>query len=75
MIRYVVDLGPAAQTLSVPAEWQSKPVVTSDAKWANTCATEFNDNRVVRQYGERFWLSDPSERTLLSAAWRGCNIF
>ena len=32
-------------------------------------------NRVVREYGERFWLNDPSERTLLSAAWRGCNIF
>jgi hypothetical protein len=75
MIRYVVDLGPSAQTLSVPAAWQGKPVVTSDAKWANTCATEFNHNRIVRQYGERFWLSDPSERTLLSAAWRGCNIF
>jgi hypothetical protein len=75
MIRYVVDLGPSAQILSVPAEWQSKPVVTSVGKWANTCATEFNKNRVVREYGERFWLSDPSERKLLSAAWRGCNIF
>jgi hypothetical protein len=75
MIRYVVDLGPSAQTLSVPAAWQSKPVVTSVAKWANTCATDFNHNRIVREYGERFWLNDPSERTLLSAAWRGCNIF
>ena len=75
MIRYVIDLGPSAQTLSVPAEWRSKPVVTSVAKWANTCATDFNDNRVVREYGERFWLNDPSDRTLLSAAWRGCNIF
>jgi hypothetical protein len=75
MIRYVVDLGPAAQTLSVPAEWQTKPVVASVAKWANTCATDFNNNRVVREHGERFWLSDPSERKLLSAAWRGCNIF
>lgn len=75
MIRYVVDLGPSAQTLSVPAEWQSKPVVTSVGKWANTCASEFNKHRVVREYGERFWLSNPSERTLLSAAWRGCNIF
>ena len=75
MVRYVVDLGPAAQTSSVPAAWQSKPVVTSVNKWANTCATEFSDNRVVREYGQRFWLSDPSERTLLSAAWRDCNIF
>jgi len=75
MIRYVVDLGPSAQTLSVPAAWQGKPVVTSVAKWANTCATDFNHNRVVREYGERFWLNDPAERTLLSAAWRGCNIF
>jgi hypothetical protein len=29
----------------------------------------------VREYGERFWLNDPSGRTLTSAAWRGCNIF
>jgi hypothetical protein len=29
----------------------------------------------VNEYGERFWLNDPSERTLLSTAWRGCNIF
>ena len=75
MIRYVVDLGPSAQTLSAPAEWQNKPVVTSDAKWANTCATAFNQNRLVREYGLRFWLNDPKERTLLSAAWGGCNIF
>jgi hypothetical protein len=33
-----------------------------------------SDNRVVREYGERLWLNDPSERTLLSVAWRGCNI-
>jgi hypothetical protein len=75
MIRYVVDLGPSAQTQSVPAQWQSKPVVTSVAKWANTCATAFNQNRLVREYGLRFWLNDPKERTLLSAAWGGCNIF
>jgi len=75
MIRYVIDLGPSAQTLAVPAEWQSKPVVTSVAKWANTCATDFNKHRVVRERGARFWLSDPKERTLLSAAWSGCNIF
>jgi hypothetical protein len=75
MIRYVLDLGAAAQTSSVPAAWQSKPVVTSVNKWANLCATEFNDNRVVREYGQRFWLNEPSERTLLSAAWHGCNIF
>jgi hypothetical protein len=75
MVRYVLELGPAAQTLSVPAAWQSKPVVTNVVKWANTCATDFNGNRVVREYGERFWLNEPSERTLLSVAWRGCNIF
>ena len=75
MIRYVIDLGPAAQTLSVPAAWQSKPLVTNVGKWANKCATDVNDNRVVREYGERFWLNEPAERTLLSAAWRGCNIF
>jgi hypothetical protein len=75
MIRYVIDLGPSAQTLSVPAEWQSRPVVTSVAKWANTCATDFNRHRVVREHGLRFWLGDPKERTLLSAAWSGCNIF
>jgi len=75
MIRYVIDLGPSAQTLSVPAEWQSKPVVTSVAKWTNTCATDFNRNRVVREHGARFWLSDPKERTLVSTAWSGCNIF
>ena len=75
MIRYVLELGPAAQTLSVPAAWQSKPLLTSVSKWANRCATDVNHNRVVREYGERFWLNDPSERTLLSTAWRGCNIF
>jgi hypothetical protein len=75
MIRYVIELGPAAQTHAVPTAWQGKPVVTSVAKWANTCATDIKDARVVREYGERFWLNDPSERTLLSAAWRGCNIF
>jgi hypothetical protein len=74
MVRYVLELGPAAQTLSVPAAWQSKPVVTSVSKWFNTCATDVDDNRVVREYGERLWLNDPSERTLLSVAWRGCNI-
>jgi hypothetical protein len=75
MIRYVIELGPAARTNSVPAAWQSKPLLTSVSKWANTCATDVKDERVVREYGERFWLNDPSERTLLSAAWRGCNIF
>ena len=75
MVRYVIELGPAAQTLSVPAAWQSKPLVTNVGKWANKCATDVNDNRVVREYGERFWLNEPAERTLLSAAWRGCNIF
>ena len=75
MIRYVLELGPAAQTMSVPAAWQGKPLLTSVAKWANKCATDVNGSRVVREYGERFWLNAPSERTLLSAAWRGCNIF
>jgi len=49
--------------------------VTSVAKWTNTCATDFNRNRVVREHGARFWLSDPKERTLVSTAWSGCNIF
>jgi len=75
MVRYVLELGPAAQTLAVPAPWQSKPLVTSVSKWANKCATDANHHRVVREYGERLWLNDPSERTLLSVAWRGCNIF
>jgi hypothetical protein len=75
MVRYVLELGSAAQTSSVPAAWQSKPLVTSVSKWANKCATGVDHNRVVREYGERFWLNDPSERTLLSTAWRGCNIF
>lgn len=75
MVRYVLDLGPAAQTLSVPAAWQSKPVVTTVPQWANKCAAGVNDTRVVREYGQRFWLNDPTERTLLSVAWRGCNIF
>lgn len=75
MVRYVLELGPAAQTLSVPATWQSKPTVRNVAKWANKCASDVSDNRVVREYGERFWLNDPKERTLLSTAWRGCNIF
>ena len=75
MVRYVLELGPAAQTLSVPAAWQSKPLLTSVSKWANKCATDVDHYRVVREYGERFWLNDPKERTLLSTAWRGCNIF
>ena len=75
MVRYVLELGPAAQSLAVPAEWQSKPLVTSVSKWANTCATDANRLRVVREYGERLWLNEPAERTLLSVAWRGCNIF
>jgi hypothetical protein len=74
MVRHVVELGAAAQTRSVPAVWQSKPLLTSVDKWANTCATGVSDHRVVREYGERFWLNTPSERTLLSVAWRGCNI-
>jgi hypothetical protein len=74
MIRYLLEMGPAAQTQSVPASWQSKPAVASTSKWSNVCATEFGNHRVVREYGERLWLSDPRERTLLSVAWRGCNI-
>jgi hypothetical protein len=74
MVRYVIELGPAAQTRSVPVAWQSKPLLTSVGKWANKCATDVHDHRVVREYGERLWLSDPAERTLLSVAWRGCNI-
>jgi hypothetical protein len=74
MVRYMLGLGPAAQTHSVPTAWQDKPLVGSVAKWANKCATDVSDNRVVREYGERLWLNDPSERTLLSVAWRGCNI-
>jgi hypothetical protein len=74
MIRYVLEMGPAAQTQSVPATWQSKPAVASTSKWSNVCAADFGNHRVVREYGERLWLNDPGERTLLSAAWRGCNI-
>ena len=74
MVRYVVELGPAAQTVSVPAAWRNQPTVRNVAKWANKCATDVADNHVVREYGERFWLNEPAERTLLSAAWRGCNI-
>lgn len=69
MVRYMLE------TRSVPASWQTKPLVTTVDKWDNTCATKFEDNRVVREYGERFWLSDPKTKTLTSAAWRGCNIF
>jgi hypothetical protein len=75
MVRYMLELGPAAQTKSVPAPWRNKPVVTSIDKWANDCATKLNNGHVVREYGERFWLNNPSNRTLISAAWRGCNIF
>jgi hypothetical protein len=75
MIRYMLELGPAAQTHTVPVAWQGKPLVTNVDKWANTCATMVDKDRVIREYGERFWLNDPASRTLLSAAWRGCNIF
>jgi hypothetical protein len=75
MVRYVLELGPAAQTKSIPADWLTKPVVTSVDKWANSCALTLNRDRLVREYGERFWLNDPSGRKLTSAAWRGCNIF
>lgn len=74
MVRYVLEMGPAAQTPSVPATWQTKPVVANASKWFNVCATDVGDYRVVREYGERLWLNDPGERTLLSVAWRGCNI-
>jgi hypothetical protein len=75
MVRYMLEMGPAAQSRSIPAAWLSKAVVTSVDKWANNCATKLNKDRLVREYGERFWLNDPSNRTLTSAAWRGCNIF
>ena len=75
MVRYMLELGPAAQTRSIPSAWLSKPVVTSVDKWANSCAKQFNKDRLVREYGERFWLNAPSSRTLTSAAWGGCNIF
>lgn len=75
MIRYVLEMGPAAQTQSVPTAWQDKPAVTTVRKWANVCATDVSNYRVVREYGERFWLNNPAERTLLSVAWHGCNIF
>ena len=74
MVRYVLEMGPAAQTRSVPATWQNKPAVATSSKWSNTCATDFGDHGVVREYGERLWLNEPGERTLLSVAWRGCNI-
>lgn len=74
MVRYILAMGPAAQTRSAPATWQNKPVVANAAKWFNVCATDVGDHRVVREYGERLWLNDPGERTLLSVAWRGCNI-
>jgi hypothetical protein len=74
MVRYVLEMGPAARTRSAPATWQDKPVVTGTSKWSNACATDVGNHRVVREYGERMWLNDPGERTLLSVAWRGCNI-
>ncbi|HEY7642493.1 MAG TPA: hypothetical protein VH814_22360 [Steroidobacteraceae bacterium] len=75
MVRYMLEMGPAAQSKAIPADWLSKPVVTSVDKWANNCAVKMNKDRVVREYGERFWLNDPTTRTLTSTAWRGCNIF
>ena len=69
MVRYMLE------TRAVPASWQTQPVVTTVDKWANTCAKKFEDNRLVREYGERFWLASPKTKTLTSAAWRGCNIF
>lgn len=74
MVRYVVEMGPAAQTRGAPAAWQSKPAVATVSKWANTCATDVRSYHVVREYGERMWVSEPGERKLLSVAWRGCNI-
>jgi hypothetical protein len=74
MVRYVLAMGAAAQTQSTPATWQTKPVVANASKWSNSCATDVRDHRVVREYGERLWLNEPGERTLLSVAWRGCNI-
>ncbi|HKU12917.1 MAG TPA: hypothetical protein VJQ52_00905 [Steroidobacteraceae bacterium] len=74
MVRYLLELGPAARTASLSA-WGSKPQASNVDKWANTCAGTLNTGHVVREYGERFWLGDPRERRLVSAAWRGCNIF
>jgi hypothetical protein len=74
MVRYMLELSPAARTASVRT-WGSKPRVSNVDKWANTCAGTLKDDHVVREYGERLWLGDPQERRLVSAAWRGCNIF
>ncbi len=74
MVRHILAMGPEAKTRSAPATWQSKPVVTSTSKWSNVCATDLGEHRVVREYGERLWLNNPGERTLVSVAWRGCNI-
>jgi hypothetical protein len=74
MVRYVLEMGPAAQSQSAPATWQSKPALANVSKWSNVCATDVRNHRVVREYGERLWLNEPGERTLLSVAWRGCNI-
>jgi hypothetical protein len=75
MVRHMLELGPAAHTRAGPQEWLGKPLVNSVSKWANTCATKVSEYRVVREYGQRFWLKDPKERALLSTAWGGCNIF
>ncbi|HET9449199.1 MAG TPA: hypothetical protein VFO35_23205 [Steroidobacteraceae bacterium] len=74
MVRYVVEMGPAARTRVAPTAWQVKPAVATVSKWANTCATEVGSYHVVREYGERLWVNEPGERKLLSVAWRGCNI-
>jgi hypothetical protein len=75
MVRYMLELGPAARSAATPVAWRGKPVVTSLDKWSNTCAAKYRNERVVREYGERLWLNDASNRTLTSMAWRGCNIF
>jgi hypothetical protein len=75
MVRFVLAMEPGSRTNAPPAAWQGKPLVKDVHQWANSCATDLRDNRVIREYGERFWLNEPGARSLLSAAWRGCNVF
>lgn len=75
MIRYMLGVEFGYRVKEWPEAWQDKPRLKGIAKWANECEPDLDNMRVIREYGERFWLSSRAGRFLRSAAWGGCNVF
>lgn len=72
MFRYMLDVDIGYRS-DVPA-WRNNPRLKGFAQWSNRCADTSEYDRIVRRYGERLWLNQAG-LTLVSLAWRGCNIF